>query len=298
MRNALTQLQRKRKRSFKRTRRLILEHLEDRLVLSNAVVAENQLAGTSNWGVTGAGDNSIQGFATDISVNHGQTVNFKINDTANAAYHVDIFRMGYYQGNGARLVATIPSSQTIKKVQPTPLTDVNTGLVDAGDWSVTASWAVPPTAVSGLYFAQPTRDDTGGKTMIYFVVRADESTSDLLFQTSDTTWEAYNSWVGSGQGSGNSLYQYGGTNTTLQTEGRAYKVSYNRPLIIDGQGSGGLGDYNSPLHAEYPMIRWLEANGYDVSYSTDVDSDRRGAEIQEHQVFMSVGHDEYWSAGQ
>ena len=46
------------------------------------------------------------------------------------------------------------------------------------------------------------------------------------------------------------------------------------------------------------MIRWLEANGYDVSYSTGVDSDRRGAEITEHRIFLSVGHDEYWSGNQ
>ena len=46
------------------------------------------------------------------------------------------------------------------------------------------------------------------------------------------------------------------------------------------------------------MIRWLERNGYDVSYFTDVDSDRHGSEILEHKVFLSVGHDEYWSAGQ
>src|SRR5262249_19360663 len=125
------------------------------------------------------------------------------------------------------------------------------------------------------------------------------STSDLLFQTSDSTWEAYNNWVGSTGGTGNSLYQYGGSNTALQAAGRAYKVSYNRPLIVDGQGqSGGLGEYNSPLHAESPMIRWLEANGYDVNYFTDVDSDRSGALIKNHKVFLSVGHDEYWSGGQ
>src|SRR6476646_7759136 len=46
------------------------------------------------------------------------------------------------------------------------------------------------------------------------------------------------------------------------------------------------------------MIRWLEANGYNVSYSTGVDSDRRGAEILEHKAFLSVGHDEYWSKKQ
>src|SRR5439155_11030564 len=101
--------------------RLQVELLEDRNLLSgNAIVTENQLAGTpqSTWGVNGAGDASILGFATDISVNHGQTVSFKIDDYANKAYHIDIYRMGYYQGNGARLVTTIPSSQTLRQVQP------------------------------------------------------------------------------------------------------------------------------------------------------------------------------------
>src|SRR5207253_6414951 len=131
---------------------------------------ENQLAGApaSVWSVSGAGDSTIQGFTTDISVNHGQTVYFKINDSANKSYHIDVYRMGYYQGNGARLVTTIPSSQVLQQVQPSPLTDVATGLVDAGNWAVSASWAVPATAVSGIYMARLTRDDTGGASMICF----------------------------------------------------------------------------------------------------------------------------------
>src|SRR5205807_1276164 len=123
-----------------------------------------------------------------------------------------------------------------------------------------------------------------GASLIWFDVRDDEGASDLLFQTSDSTWQAYNQW------GGNSLY-------AGSPAGRAYKVSYNRPLTIDSVGGGG-GDYSSPLHSEYPMIRWLEANGYNVSYSTDVDTDRRGAELREHKVFLSVGHDEYWSGQQ
>src|SRR5436309_10702744 len=87
-------------------RRPILEALEDRIVPS--IVTENQLPGTPQniWAV-GAGNSSIQGFATDMSVNHGQTISFKVNDSALAPYHIDIYRLGYYQGNGARLVATI-----------------------------------------------------------------------------------------------------------------------------------------------------------------------------------------------
>src|SRR5262249_22194761 len=46
------------------------------------------------------------------------------------------------------------------------------------------------------------------------------------------------------------------------------------------------------------MVRWLEANGYDVSYCSGVDTDRFGENILKHKVFLSVGHDEYWSAQQ
>ena len=46
------------------------------------------------------------------------------------------------------------------------------------------------------------------------------------------------------------------------------------------------------------MVRWLERNGYDVSYFTGVDADRRGSEILDHKIYLSVGHDEYWSGEQ
>jgi methionine-rich copper-binding protein CopC len=273
----------------------LVEVLERRMLLAvNPIVTENQLPGTpqSTWDVSGAGDSTILGFTTDISANLGQTVNFKINDTANAPYRLDIYRMGYYQGNGARLVATVPSSQTIRKVQPNPLTDNATGLVDCGNWSVTASWAVPASAVSGIYFARIVREDTGGASRIVFVVRDDTSHADLLFQTSDTTWQAYNQY------GGNSLYLGNTVRFPGQSDpNRAAKVSYNRPLTLEGT-TGGYGTYNSPFHGEYPMVRWLERNGYDVAYFTDVDSDRNGALIKNHKSFLSVGHDEYWSGGQ
>src|SRR5690348_4293462 len=92
--------------------RLRIETLEDRIQLSgNAITAENALAGTpqSVWDISGSGDPTLQGFATNMSVNTGQTVSFKITDTSLASYHIDIYRMGYYQGNGARLVASIAS---------------------------------------------------------------------------------------------------------------------------------------------------------------------------------------------
>src|SRR5262247_906989 len=52
----------------------------------NPIVCENALPGNpdSEWDINGAGDPNIQGFATDISVNKGETVHFKIDTNAHA----------------------------------------------------------------------------------------------------------------------------------------------------------------------------------------------------------------------
>ena len=68
---------------------------------AGVIACENSKPGTpaSVWDVSGAGDSDIQGFATDISVNIGQQINFKIDTTA-SAYTIDIYRLGYYGGAG------------------------------------------------------------------------------------------------------------------------------------------------------------------------------------------------------
>ena len=248
----------------------------------NPIVCENSKPGNppSEWDISGAGAASIQGFATDISVNQGGTVRFKI-DTDATAYRIDIYRLGYYNGMGARLVNTVLPSAA-PQIQPLCIGDSATGLIDCGNWQDSAAWTVPSNATSGIYFAKLVREDgTPGTSHIVFVVRDDNGASELLFQTSDTTWQAYNDY------GGNSLY-------TGAPVGRAYKVSYNRPFNTRGNQYSRAWLFG----AEYPMVRWIEANGYDVSYSTGVDSDRRGAELLEHAAFLSVGHDEYWSAAQ
>ena len=152
---------------------------------TNPIVLENQKAGNpeSEWGIDGAGDSNIEGFATDISVNRGTTISFKI-DTDSTNYRIDIYRLGYYGGMGARKVATI--QHTGLQNQPAPLRDSSTGLVDAGNWAVSASWAVPTDAVSGVYIAKLVRQDgTQGQNHIPFIVRDDSSHSDIVFQTAD-----------------------------------------------------------------------------------------------------------------
>jgi len=296
---------------------------------ANAIVAENCLAGdpATEWDINGWGDPSIQGFGDDISIAAGETIDFKVLTDADD-YRLDIYRMGYYGGMGARRVDSIEPSAALPQTQPDCLTVEETHLYDCGNWSVSASWRAPVDATSGIYFARLVREDEvvpgtwrndrfgpspqpegslndpawyrskarmanalrePRASHIYFIVRDDEGASDLLFQTSDMTWQAYNRY------GGHSLYGRLNPQRPRAHGGppRAYKVSYNRPFETR--------DYravNLVFNAEYPMVRWLERNGYDVSYTTGVDSHRRGGEILEHRAFLSVGHDEYWSGEQ
>src|ERR1700694_6038926 len=250
---------------------------------ANPIEAENCLQGSpqSEWDISGAGDSTIQGFATDISFKPGQTVAFKIKTNA-TSYKLDIYRMGHYSGMGARLVTTISPSATLPQSQPACITNSTTALMDCGNWAVSASWTIPANATSRIYFAKVTRFDNGGASHIMFVVRNDSSTSDIFFKTSDTTWQAYNDYGGA------NLYTGG-----PGPQGGAYKVSYNRPFHTRAYEF-----YSWVFNAEYPMVRFLEANGYDVSYFSSLDADRSGSLMLRHKAVLSVGHDEYWSGNE
>ncbi len=256
--------------------------------VQSAVACENSKPGNpqSDWLVSGSGDSTIQGYATQMSANLGDTLQFKVSTNARA-YHIDIYRLGYYQGNGARKIAgNILPSAALPQNQPACQTFSATGLIDCGNWAVSASWAVPTNAVSGVYVALLTRNDTGGSSWIPFVVRNDAGTTAMVYQTADETWEAYNTY------GGNDLYtcSVACPPGSPQAYKGAFKVSYNRPFLNDGT--------NYLTAAELPMIRFMEANGYDLSYIAGNDAATRGSLLTNHKVYVTAGHDEYWSNDQ
>ncbi|HLI55406.1 MAG TPA: N,N-dimethylformamidase beta subunit family domain-containing protein, partial [Actinomycetota bacterium] len=216
-----------------------------------------------------------------------------------SAYTVDILRLGYYGGTGARKVVSFAGGPLVH--QPNCTTDATTGLVDCSNWSVTDAWAVPATAVSGLYLAHLVPNSGSGGSLIPFVVRNDASHADIELALSTEDWEAYNTWgYTTPLGGGNSLYQCTQSCPPGNPQGYkgAFEVSYNRPWssAVDNQGRSWF------LSAEWEMIMFLEANGYNVTYvaGSDIDdqSQSTGSLLLNHKVLMSVGHDEYWSGNQ
>jgi hypothetical protein len=252
---------------------------------SNAITIENQNQGSTGWKMTNPVSQSnpeIMGYAGATSVNRGDAIDFKISLAQVGSYTIDVYRLGYYAGTGGRLMQS--SGTQGGTAQPACLiTDTATRLVECS-WSTSYTLQVGSNWTSGFYVAKLTRSGSGRQSQIWFVVRDDSGNADVLFQSSFTTFLAYNHF---GSVDRHSLYGFNSTGGQ-----RALKVSFDRPL---GQVTTDQGRYDNVFDYEHSMIRWMESQGYDISYVTNVDVHENPNQLSNHRVFLSVGHDEYWS---
>jgi hypothetical protein len=218
---------------------------------------------------------TIAGYADATSVDRGGHIRFKVSTSQPGAYTIEVYRMGFYGGAGTRLVASSGVLQGATQ-RACEITDPATHLMEC-DWTDSYTLAVGTDWTSGLYLAVLTHVATGRESPIYFIVRDDARHSDIVFQSSRTTGLAYNSWGNATEQY--SLYPHNSTNGI-----RAEKVSFDRPTTD-----------RDVLNFEFQMLRWLESQGYDVTYITNMDVHTNAAQLLNHKIFLSVGHDEYWS---
>jgi phosphodiesterase/alkaline phosphatase D-like protein len=253
---------------------------------SNPIVAENQQTGTNAWqiGALVADDTNgqIKGYASLTSVSQGQSISLYVSVNPAQTYTIDFFRVGWYGGLGGRLRLHAGPLSGAKRATCAP--NASTGLI-ACNWPVSYTLTIPTDWTSGVYLGLLTNAQ-GYQNYVMFVVR-DGRPAPFLYQQSVTTDQAYNNYPDDSR-TGKSLYTYNSYGPpTASGDARAVKVSFDRPYTYDG--SGFFRDW------EIDFIRWMERSGYDVTYSTDVDTHANGTELRNHRAFLSVGHDEYWS---
>lgn len=249
---------------------------------TNPIYLENQKPGTQNWKIPQSGQSDIAGYTAATSVNKGASLAIKVSLAQPGIYTIDVYRLGYYGGQGGRLI--LSSGQRNGITQPACKFNSATRTVQCNNWSTSYTLQVGNNWTSGLYIAKLTDQRSGSQSQVLFVVRDDSSGSNVLFQSSFNTLLAYNLY------GGYSLYpeqSIGGKS--------AFKVSYDRPFAQHSTLTGANPFNNIVLAWEYNMIRWVESQGYDVSYVTNVDVHANPQLLKQHKVFLSVGHDEYWS---
>jgi len=249
---------------------------------ANVVQAENGLPGTGDWRRPRAPDRSIEGYASEVSVLPSQRLHLHVSTVPGARYRIEVFRLGWYGGEGGRLLACLPACDGDEAgvVRAVPGFDPRTGYLTAG-WPVSDTLTIGADWVSGYYLADlvlTSGPDAGTAGWVPFIVREPSSRrSAILVQAAVNTWQAYNRWGGM------SLYQ--------DAEGASCKgvcthVSFDRPY---DPKSPNLWDF------ELPLVHFLEERGYDVAYTTDVDTDQDPAELLRHRLVVAAGHDEYWT---
>jgi hypothetical protein len=254
---------------------------------ASSVLVENARLGSAAWRVREVRRGTVAGYASQVSVAPGETLALHVSVRPGSRYRVEVYRIGWYGGSGGRLVACLPSCTTgragawYRVGRPDP----TTGLLRAG-WPVTDRLAVTGGWVSGYYLANlllTGGPEAGRGSFVPFVVRAPPTRhSAILVQAAVNTWQAYNGW------GGRSLYwNHSGVGDD--------HVSFDRPYDLQGKPLQGGWKANLPQAWEFPLVRFLERYGYDVAYTTDMDTDRDPTELLRHRLVITAGHDEYWT---
>lgn len=259
---------------------------------NQAIVDENARPGTREWMLASTRVDPatkyrspwIEGYASQASVSTGQKLQIMVSTDPVSEFIIDFYRLGYYAGDGGRLVHS--SGKLSGKKQPMP--EVGQRRLQNCQWEPSYELTIPEDWPSGVYVGKLTEQREQLQSYVIFIVR-DTRQCDLLFQCSDHTWQAYNRWPSqySLYDDGENVWHWGGES----------QVSFNRPYgkycqILDAPLSIGSGEF---FLWEFPFVYWLEREGYDVSYLSNTDLHRDAAQTKRCKGFLSVGHDEYWT---
>jgi hypothetical protein len=266
----------------------------------NPILAENTLPGSTDWliqveeGYCDPPEHKycrrpqIEAYCSHTSIQNGDTLTLFVSTNPVVDFNIDIYRMGYYQGKGGNLKTRIGPLQGILQKDPDP--DPQSNFFEC-QWDTSYQLVIPDDWISGVYLGKLTTVNDNYQSYIIFIVK-DDRKADFIFQCSDNTWQAYNRWP-----YWHSMYDEG-HNPWINTNGarisfdRPYALYVNETLSDFNPISNGSGEF---LLWEHPLSYWMEQQGYDVTYISNIDTHADSTEILRGKAFLSVGHDEYWT---
>lgn len=226
----------------------------------------------------------IEGYCSRTSIAAGEKLQIFVSTAPASRFSLQIYRLGYYGGEGGRLIADLGEFDGIEQPEP----PIGEKRLRECAWKPSVELEIPSEWTSGVYVGKLTSKRSGHQSYVIFIV-VDDRQCDLVFQCSDNTWQAYNRWP-----SQFALYDDGKSEWYW---GGGVQVSFQRPYgkycqILDAPLSNGSGEF---FLWEFPFVFWLEEQGYDVSYISNLDTHRDLAMLERGKGFLSVGHDEYWT---
>lgn len=268
----------------------------------NVIEIENKKIGTTEWLIKVPYDSvgivpnehifrrrkGVEAYCSQAYYTAGDTLQIFVSTDPASDFTLQLYRMGYYQGKGGRLVENVGVLNG--SPQPMPDIDPKTNLAEC-KWTLTYSKTIPKEWVSGVYIGKLTALKDSSQSYCIFIIQ-DGRKADINFQCSDLTWQAYNRWP-----YWHSMYDEG-HNPWVNTNGAV--ISFDRPYALYTNGlptdfsplTNGSGEF---LRWEFPLCFWLEKEGYDVTYTSNLNTHENAKRLNNTKVFLSVAHDEYWT---
>ena len=248
---------------------------------------------------------TVTGYCWPQSVAPGERVSLHLSSAGARAVSVEVARVG------ATRTVVFTESDVPADDHPTPLDAPEHGC----GWPVASEIGVEESWPSGYYEVILTIDVDGRqrRSRAFFVVRPDPTTTTatILWAIDTNTWHAYNDF------GGRNLYT-GATQVSMQRPmspgylfkppGAGRRVTSIHPP--DPQSAAHVGylrlNHLSPYGGSAgwpnwsePFIRWAEREGYAIDLVTNADLEEHpellGADSP-YSLYLSIGHDEYWSA--
>jgi hypothetical protein len=249
-------------------------------VVARSIVQENERPGTNGWQIPPTASTTISGFANLAYAHRGQVVTLYVSTDA-PRFRVAAYRMGYYRGAGGRLVWQSPA--VAGKVQSSCPVTTETNMVSCSDWTPSLTMTIDSAFVPGDYLLKLV-GSAGEQSYVPLTVWDPSSHAAYVVKNDIYTWQAWNAYGGF------DIYVGKGpcVARTYPVCNRAKVVSFDRPYAY-GEGAADF------LGNEYPLVRFAEKHGLDVTYATDLTIEQNPGYLLAHRALLSLGHDECWS---
>ncbi|MGI9615467.1 MAG: N,N-dimethylformamidase beta subunit family domain-containing protein [Acidimicrobiales bacterium] len=169
-------------------------------------------------------------------------------------------------------------------------------------WSTTIDIEIDPGWTSGFYLVRMSTNSGSTAEAFFVVLASDPRRSILVLSTS--TWAAYNDWGGPSFYTGGHVSSHkrplppGFLEKPDPHRFRVAKIAELQKEDVDAyfaqysywSCAAGWANW------ERLFVSWAENNGLEFDYATSLDLATDPKILEPYDLYLSVGHDEYWSA--
>jgi hypothetical protein len=240
----------------------------------------------------------VTGYCWPQSVSAGEQVALHLSSSGDRPVRVEVARIG------ARREVVLAADDVSAGEHDTPPDASSQGC----GWPAALTIDTGPGWRSG-YYEVVMEIDVDGKVrrdFAFFVLRPSRGTR-IVLALATNTWHAYNDFGGPNLYTGGTqvsmrrpmaagyLFKPPGmgrrvTGTGAPDPQNAAHVGYITVNHLSGYaGSAGWPDW------ELPFLEWSERDGFDIGVCTNADLETHPEVLDGAQLYLSVGHDEYWS---